>query len=371
MKKILLIACIAPVFGFSQTNRVTIGDGDFLNPLIWNPIGIPASGDSLTINHALTLSTDVYYTAGQIKINNSGSLIEDAIDRSVWVNGGSLVNHGTYTSHLLWVSTGGYIINTGSMNAIDSMLVDADITNSGTASINDMWIAINGDFNNSGTLTNTDSLFNQGIFTNSGMAGVYDLANDEMATLTNSYSLQVTNNMHNQGLVSNSGVITVSNDFSNCNTQSLDGTINNAGVFCIGNDFLNCGGDVIAGTGNYYIGNLSTNLGIFSGTFTFNTPSGGLSLNTGTVAPTVNFGTGICDAGLTEGDLIELSVYPNPVQTSVFLSIKDVKYIVYDYTGKQVQEGTTEGYALDLSTLNDGVYLLHVEGAKIQRIVKK
>ena len=347
MKKILLIACILPAFGFSQTNRVTTGNGDFLNPLTWNPIGIPASGDSLTINHALTMTTDIYYTAGQIKINNSGSLVEDAVDRSVWVNGGSLVNHGTFSTHLLWVSTGGYIINTGSMNAIDSILVDADFTNSGTAGINDMWIAINGDFNNSGTLTNTDSLFNQGKFTNSGIAGVYDMADDEMATFTNSNSLEVTNNMHNQGVINNSGVITVAHDFSNCNTQTLDGTINNSGVFCIANDFLNCGGDIISGTGNYYVGNLSTNLGIFSGTFTFNTPSGGLTLNTGTVAPTVNFGNAVCDAGLAQSDLIELSIFPNPTQGNVFLSIKDVEYVLYDYTGKQVQIGVTNGYALE------------------------
>ena len=226
MKRIvLLFTFIIPFLSFGQTTRVTTMDGDFYNPLIWSPVGLPTSGDMLTINHTVNMNLDIYYTAGQILISSSGSLIQDATPRSMWINGGSLVNNGTYSSHLLWVSGGGTITNTGSLNNIDSLLAQGAVTNSGIASINDFWIAVGGSMDNSGTLTNTDSMFVQGPFVNSGFANIYDLAVDEMATLDNSYILTVTNNMHNQGQINNTWSIDVANDFSNCNTQNFDGVI--------------------------------------------------------------------------------------------------------------------------------------------------
>ena len=371
MKKLLLFAFAIPFFSFGQTNRTTTVSGDFLNPLIWSPIGVPTNGDSLTINHAVNITTDIYYNSGQILVSSSGSLIQDANQRSVWIDGGSLVNHGVYSSHLLWVSSGGYITNTGSLNNIDSLLAQGAVTNSGMAGINDFWIAVGGSMNNSGTLTNTDSLLVQGPFINTGFATVYDLAVDEMATFDNSHILTVTNNMHNQGTINNTWSIDVANDFSNCNTQNFDGVINNDGVFCIGHDFLNCGGDTIMGSGDYYIGNLSSNLGVFTGTHFFHTPNGSLTLNTGTVDVTVTLTTGACTAGISSEEKLSLEVYPNPTEDVLQLSISDVKFELFDYTGKIVMEGIVENHMINLQNVTEGVYLLKVDGIHVHRIVKK
>ena len=280
MKKVLLLVFLIPVLSYAQTNRTTNQDGDFYNPLIWTPVGLPASGDILTINHAVNMNLDIYYTAGQININSGGSLIEDATPRSMWINGGSLSNAGTYSSHLIWVSSGGSVSNTGTMTGIDSLLVQADFTNNGNAAINDLWITVEGNLNNTGTLTNTDSMLVQGVFTNSGSAGVYDIAVDQQALFDNSGVMDISNNFHSQGLVQNVGTIDVGLDFSNCNTQTMDAMFESDGVFCIANNFLNCDGDTMAGSGVYHVGNMSTNLGVFSGNFVFNTPTGGLTVNT-------------------------------------------------------------------------------------------
>jgi len=372
MKKVLLLAFLIPVLSFAQTNRTTNQAGDFYNPLIWTPIGLPASGDILTINHAVNMNLDIYYTAGEININSGGSLIEDATPRSMWINGGSLSNAGTYSSHLIWVSSGGSVTNTGTMTGIDSLLADGSVTNNGSAAINDLWITVAGSLNNTGTLTNTDSMLVQGTFINSGSAGVYDIAVDQLGLLDNSGALDISNNFHTQGLVENTGTIDAALDFSNCNTQSMDAMFINDGVFCVGNDFLNCDGDTLTGSGAYYVGNLSSNLGgALTGTHTFNTPTGGLTLNTGTVDVTVTMGTGTCYLGSTGNMDLDYELFPNPTAGNIELSITNVDYQLFDYTGKKVQSGAVENYTLDLSKLVGGMYILKIEGAEVQRILKK
>ena len=148
-------------------------------------------------------------------------------------------------------------------------------------------------------------------------------------------------------------------------------SFNNDGVFCIGNDFLNCGGDTITGSGNYYIGNQSSNLGAFTGTHFFHTPGGSLTLNTGTIDVTVTLTTGACTAGVSEEDIPDLEVYPNPTEGVIELSATNVNYQLYDHTGKVMLEGTIENHILDLRELQTGVYLLKVDGMHVHRIVKK
>src|SRR3989338_3274704 len=346
MKTILLLLVLCPFALTAQTTRTTVMAGDFYNPAIWSPVGFPASGDQLYINHAVVLNLDIYYNAGQITINPGGSLVQDAGQRSVWIDGGGLTNNGTFSTHFVWVSNGGYLTNTWDFTGIDSLMVQADFTNSGTAGINDFWVMIGGNVSNNGTLTNTDSMFVQGIFTNTGIAGIYDLAFDEMASLNNSGSLNVSNNMHNQGYLYNSYTIEVANDFSNCNTQNFNAVFENDGIVCFGNDFLNCDTDTITGSGDYFVGNLSSNLGVFSGNQTFHTPTGALTVNLGTVQPSVTMTTGACSAGMDElSD--EWSVFPNPTVDWVSLSQGEVEYAIYSITGELEMNGVAEDGRLD------------------------
>lgn len=373
MKNILLLLVMITSLQINaQTVRTSIANGDFFNPAIWSPFGIPTNGDSLRINHAVTLSSDIYYSAGQIRINNSGSLVQDAMQRSVWADGGSILNYGTYSTHVLYASGSGFVTNYGSITGVDSLLISTDFGNHGTASIGDFLILPTGKFLNAGSMNNADSMLVQGIFENWGSASIYDLAFDYMSTLTNNGMITVTHNMHNQSDdFYNNMVIDVALDFSNCNTQTGFAALHNNGVICFGNDFINCDQDTITGNGVYHVGGLSTNLGVFAGTMTFNTPSGGLTLNTGTIGPNVTFGNASCTATVDESEAL-LSAYPNPTSGVIVTNLPEVEVSVVDVSGKLVKSvRTSTNGSLDLSDCKEGIYFLQSEGYSTARILKK
>ena len=309
-------------------------DGDFFNPLIWNPMGVPMSGDSLFIDHAVNMNTDIYYSEGRITINSGASLLEDATDRNFWADGtGSLVNKGTFTTHNLAISQNAVLINEGD-------------------------------------LANIDSLWNQGAFSNTQTATIYDFLNDQTGTFDNATSLTITNNMNNQGYVNNIGIITIANDFSNCNIQSMDALFINDGTFCITNDFTNCADDTLTGTGNYFIGGSSSNLGVFDGTFTFYTPSGTIGIP-GTIGSGVTVTAGTCNLGIESQDKSEFILYPNPTTGTIHLSVNNVSYQLFDYTGKLLKEETVENHQVDLTSLSNGIYTLIIEGNSTKRFIKR
>ena len=372
MKKLLLLALITPLFSFGQTTRTTTANGDFYNPLTWSPVGLPASGDSLIINHAVVMNTDIYYAAGRITINASGSLMEDATDRSFWADGtGSVVNSGTFTTHLLAISPAASFTNNGDFINIDSLWNQGTVTNSpgGYATLYDFWNDQTGVFVNSGVLSNADSLLNQGSFTNNTSATVNALLNDQMGDFKNNGHLEILNDMNNQGPALNNASMVIYNDFSNCNIQTMDAIFTNNGRLCIANDFINCVDDTLTGTGSYYIGGSSSNFGVFDGTHTFYTPSGTIGVP-GNIQPGVTVASGNCNLGLDPVEM-QYEVYPNPTSADLNITITGVEYQLYDITGKIVSKGLVKNHTIEMHDLNKGIYLLKVDGQSTKRIVKQ
>ena len=370
MKKLLLIALLIPFINSAQT-KTTVANGNFYNPGTWDCFCLPANGDNLIINHTLNMDFDIYYTSGQITINAGGSFTEGGTDRNFWADGtGTLINHGTFTAHLVAFSPGATLTNSGNFIGIDSLWNQGTFTNTGTAGILDFWNDQTATFTNTGNLSNSDSLFNQGVFTNGGSATIYDVLNDEMAQFSNSGDLTILNNMNNQGYFNTQGTIDLNNDFSNCNTQTMDAMFINDGIFCIANDMTNCVDDTLAGTGDYYIGGLSSNFGRFEGTFTFHTPSGSLDFQGGTVDPGVTFTTGTCNLGIAALDEVLFTMYPNPASSNINVSVTDVHYDLYDYSGKLVSSGKIANHQIDLTKINAGMYTLIFENHGTSRFVK-
>jgi hypothetical protein len=289
----------------------------------------------LIINHNLNLNTDIYYTAGRITINPSGSLIESGGDRDVWVDGGgSLYNHGTFTVNNLLLSQWAYINNTGSFIGLDSMLT-------------------------------------QGAMNNNGTIEVYDFLNDQTGNFGNFGTLTVINNMNNQGNIDNYGDITVANDFSNCNTQTMNAELTNNALFCIGNDFLNCDGDLINGLGHVYIGNAGSNIGELAGTLTFHSPLGTV-FNIGTVGPGVTFTTGACNLNLNGVSNVDLEIFPNPASSAIYVSeYLGEYYSIVDINGTIVLQGNLDGGDIDISHLGDGMYFLSINQTTPKKFVKR
>lgn len=334
MKKALLLAFIIPLIGFSQTTRVSTMDGDFLNPLAWSPIGFPQSGDSVVIDHIMTLTTNIYYTAGTIYIRSTGQMVEDATERVFWSDGGNMINEGTIDIHLLGHSLGGY-------------------------------------FENYGMMVGIDSIWNQGDFYNDGTMDIYDILNDETSDFDNEGSIDITNNFVNQGEFYNAaqGEVQVNNDFANCNTQTLTAYFENDGIFCIGNNFSNCGGDEMDGTGNYFVGGTAANLGDFVGTFIFHTASGTV-VNTGSIDPGVTIIMGSCNLAVGGMQLTETALYPNPTEGIVTGGENGATYVVLDVSGRLMLTGTVENNTIDFSSLDEGIYTIQIGNARAQRIIK-
>lgn len=332
MKKSLLLFLFLPFIGISQTTRVTVQNGDFMNPLNWTPIGLPTNGDSLVLDHDMIMSNNIWYTDGAIHIRSTGSLIEDATDRSFWIDGGGLYNEGVFTTHLLWLSTG---------------IID-----------------------NSGTMASIDSIWNQSTIINAGEIQVYDILNDQTGDFGNSGRLTVTNNFNNQGVFYNGNEVSVDNDFSNCNIQSMDAYFENDGVFCIAADMTNCIGDTLDGSGDYYIGGSSSNFGDFIGTFNFYTPSGTIGVP-GNIEGGVTVGIGSCSLSIETTELAHLSIYPNPSTGIVTVSINQVEYVIFDVSGRMVLNGKVENNTIDLSSLDEGIYTVQIGNAQAARLIKR
>lgn len=332
MKKLLLAAIILPTLLFAQT-KTSVSNGAFYNPLTWDCICLPASGDNVVINHDLTMNTSIYYTAGSITINASGSLVESGGDRDLWVDGsGRFINHGDVSVRYIVNSQWAYLENTGNFNNIDSMLT-------------------------------------QGVVNNSGVIGVYDFLNDQTANFGNFGTINVQNNMNNQGNFDNYGSIDVGLDFSNCNTQAMNAEFTNYGGICIANNFLNCSGDEVNGTGNYYIGSLASNLGLFSETFTFHTPTGTMAI-AGTIESGVTITTGSCALEVAENENSDFELYPNPTNQTIHASEQQGNYIISDTKGQIILKGKLNQYGIDVSDLTNGIYLFHIENKGVTRFVK-
>lgn len=323
MKSILLaFALFMSISGLKAATLNSVQDGDFWAFSTWDcSLCLPQDGDTIYVHHNVTMSTNIYFSYGQIHITSNGSLIEDGNNRDIWIDGGSLVNHGTFDAYRLYVSQG-FVENYGEITYLDSM-----------------WIKT--------------------PFTNNGQINLYDFLNDETANFENIGTINIDNNFNNQGHFDNVGTIQIGNDFSNCNIQSLDAIFDNTGVLCIGADFTNCADDTLKGSGVWYITGSSSNFGVFDENFVFHTPSGGLGVNTGTVSPSVTFGSNTCPLSATEYEM-SVDFYPNPASTSLFVSLNQFDYQLYGMDGTLKQKGQSSG-EIEIQTLETGTYFIEIQ----------
>lgn len=63
----------------------------------------------------------------------------------------------------------------------------------------------------------------------------------------------------------------------------------------------------------------------------------------------------------------EFSIYPNPVQNMLNISVVPVAYQIYNLTGRQIQAGI--GKTVNVADFNSGVYMIRT-GAKVNKFVK-
>jgi hypothetical protein len=83
----------------------------------------------------------------------------------------------------------------------------------------------------------------------------------------------------------------------------------------------------------------------------------------------------INSSGISEEELALFSIYPNPVETILYIDFSDQKqraYLIFDNFGSIVKKGLLEKKSEEISVfeLSSGFYYFHLEGTKPRKFSK-
>lgn len=331
------------------------------------------------------MTSDWLQSGGTITVNASGTLTQDATNRIIAFNGGTLVNHGTVTFSKIAVLTGP-LTNSGILNGNDSLYINAVVNNTGTIqSLN----YLNGDALTSSGNINTTNFFNDGTLQNSGTVTSVNFFNNNVTTnsntinfnnctnagtLTNDMQINGNHDLTNAGILNNTtlGYITITNDCSNVDTLNHDAHWYNDGHVLIQNDFSNI--DILEGTstGSFCVANNSSNFGSVLGNFDFcDLTTSGFGFNTGTISNGITYCNFWCWGGVKENNNLYFEVFPNPVKETLTIQFKadmSEKLIqIVNSCGQVVLEqkiNGTDEVIVSRNNLPAGLYMLMVSDGK-------
>lgn len=307
---------------FAQQTITSTQNGDFFAFGTWDCFCLPQDGDTVIINHDVNMNFGIPYTMGQIIVNASGSLKDGGTDKDVYINGGDFFNYGLVELDGFWLDSGSFV-NEGNMLL--------------------------------------DSLWTQDVSSNTGTIITFDFLHDQLASFQNDGSITVNNNYSNQGTFVNApgSSMSIANDASNCNIQGNSALFDNDGIVCVTGDFINCGSDTLTGDGYWFVDGQASNTGDVLENLQMNFNGGAWALNTGNVASTVTIGSDPCFLSVGSSTM-EISLYPNPAEHTVFASEVFKSAQVYDAAGRVVHK-VLNSNTIDISTLENGVYIIQLQ----------
>jgi hypothetical protein len=314
---------IVPLASYSQT-VTSVAAGDFYSPTTWDCTCVPADSDTIYVNHAVVLDFGISYSGGLLQVGGAGSLTDGGAGNGIYVDGGHITNIGMINCSGVLLESGSFS-NLAQLN-VDSLWTRDTISNIGIITITvDFRHDLNGHFTNSGTITVGDGFLNEAIFLNNSEVHVYG-------------------------------------DFANYNLSGPNATFDISGTMCVYNDFYNGVDDTMLGNGTITISGTSVNEGEMMGNFIIQTPGGALTSNTGNIAPGISFATGACDSGVEENKK-GWDIYPNPAENFVISTEPDIRYELYDFSGRIVSAGYSEDGMLNVGTLEPGIYVVRMVNA--------
>ena len=398
MKKSLLalFAIAALVFNVDARIVTTTMNGNATNPLTWNCLCVPMDGDTIIINHALTLDVDYGYTLGGVQINAGGSVTGNLNTRILAVGGGYFLNNGVVNVAYMYHSAGTFT-NNGSITCTRNLGIDvmALIQNYGTLNVNDtLGINVNCVLNNFGTV-NCPEIAVVGILNNTGAISGDNLYNlGSVSHVSGTINLNMS--YYNDGTTTTNSGLTIGMDLLNSGTfvsnyyisaQSLynGDTISgfalftNNAMFSLADDLWNW--QTLDGTGDFCVGDSLLNGGIVNGTLDVCDVNGGVwwDINVGSVAGTVTHCSSLCTIGIEESNAQQIKLAPNPANDNITLSMQsDAEYFVMitDVSGRVVLEQSMNGRQMVINTaaFGNGLYTVRVSGDKtnvVSRFVKQ
>ena len=387
MRIILLTSLLAfaTATGADAQTRTSVANGLFYFPTTWDCMCVPSphTGESIVINHTVTLNNAIGVYGGTLTVNASGSLTQNATPRDMHVNNnGNVTIHGSLTIDRLWVETGsldnqgtatirtfaneGVLNNGGTVYVADSMYNPGTLINSLGATMNVSTFYNVNILDNSGQILNVDSMTNSGTLTN-GVNGVIEadsVTNDGTLTNSGQFSVIALTNLgdwdnygllsfvdmanlgqfYNHGSILGSGRLGNFTDFYNLADASMwlgisflnadqfpaqpNGTVanfRNHGTVDIDGHWYNFA--IIEGeaSGSFTVQDSTVNYGTLIGTLDL------CDLTPTTVTPPIiDFDFGTVDAGITYCDIVtdvemfgqnSFTVFPNPTDGQVSINV--------------------------------------------------
>jgi len=345
-----LIILIALSLNINAQTVTSAANGNWTNPLTWGGT-MPVPGNTIIINHNVTLDMDFGYSSGSITVNTGGSLTGNSGMRGLAVNypsgSGSLAVNGTFNVARVSCFAGTISIS-GSLQS-DSLYNQGAIAISNTGIVNaaQFMNSTGGIISNDGNINSTN-LLNFETITNNGVIHSADFHNCK--TLTNN----------------SDGVIDLNHDFLNADSIVSPAVFTNNGQQLVMNDWQNQ--DTVKGSGKFCIVNNTKNSGVMKGNFDFCDLSGGnIDLNNGNIDPTITFCAFPCTQGKNEIPLEQLvEIYPNP--SNGIFTIKSESVItrveIVNLLGKLVYSKKVHANQINIDVQNEaaGIYFYKLIG---------
>jgi hypothetical protein len=381
----LLLACGLTASAANATVITSAANGNVTNPFTWDCTCIPVDGDTIVIQHALTLDVDYAFTMGSVIIQAGGSVTGNSGSRILGVSGGTFINYGTLNVGYL-AHNGGSFYNYANITVLGSLLIDQAVTlnNDGTFLVGDTAAV-----NTNATLINTSSfnatdLLSDGTITNTGNISAFNLFTS--GTLTHSgTALILQMSLYNIGNATLNGYTEVMGDVLNAENFTVNGyvktqslyngdsisgtaTFTNNGTISVLNSLYNS--EDMNGSGDYCIADSSLNAGNITGTLDIcDQTGGGVDFNFGTIGGSVtNCASGPCTIGIAEQAGTDIVMTPNPSHELITLQFPQAEagvVEVMDMTGRVVIREDIAGPQMQLNILHlpEGLYTVVVRGA--------
>lgn len=350
LNRVFLAACFHLTFltgdlHAQPTLKTTVADGDWLNPNIWSPVGVPLSEGTVIINHDVTIPAGELagFQAEWLIINSGAGITGDA---SLGFSG-NLKLYGLTDLNMFAVSDGDSLLVYGTI--LGNSFTPGNIHN----------------FNYSSGSIHSDTLvFAEVAFKNYGSVNVKHLAHAGLEDFVNHTggSVVVADSAVFYGpLVNEQGATMEIGGFI-----TTGNILNNGDISC--ENWTQGEGAVNGATGRFCVDLCLQLFGTISGTVDIcdATPSPFGSCDIAllaVVAPTVtNCQQGVCaTVGISEYTTQHMLVSPNPTMDMIQVSLGTPDKIrITDASGRQIYTASgSSTYNIDLSAFASGTYFIY------------
>lgn len=335
MKLLLSVTTCLVMFSAMATVKTTNSNGNWFDPAIWSPFGVPLMEDSVIINHDVTvIGNYVDFGANWLIVNSNASIIGD----SIFSLHGNLKLYGSMDLKIIAIGDGDSTLVFGEVYG--RKYVPGNPINHNYGAIYSDSLILGDTFNNYGTIE-------VAMFVAGGATYVNHTGSSLSVSLDATLGAVTTNEW---GAIMDFGSLVTSENMTNygdviCDnwTHGQGKVSGTTGRFCINNCFSNVSS--IVGT-----------VDICDATSTF------CDFNLGTIAGTVTYcAMGACsNLAISESNVERLFVYPNPVNDELGVTMLiDNSFRITNLKGEVVLIGKSESnQIINVATLSSGMYFL-------------